>query len=139
VQLSIDQIREAVKKHGSQRKAAAALRVPQSSLSDALNGSRNIVAQRTAPPGHISGRSLGEFREKHDRSFIVPKKIRAALAALGSGWEYEMPLAKLAGVSLADLSAFRAMFEDHIVIVDRTKRAWAGTKATADKMRAMVS
>ena len=138
MQLSIDQIREAVKKHGSQRKAALALGIPQSSLNDALSG-RGVVAPRIAPPGHISGRSLSEFRETHDKNFIIPKKIKAALAALGQGWDYELSFARQAGISLGDLSAFRSMFEDHIVIVDRTKRAWAGTKATADRMRAMVS
>lgn len=138
MQLSTDQIREAVKKHGSQRKAAAALGIAQSSVNNALNGRRDAVETRATPTVRSGGRSLNEFRETHDKSYIVPKKIRTALTALGSGWDYEMPFAKLAGVSLGDLSAYRSMFEDHIVVVEKTKRAWAGTKATADKMRAMV-
>lgn len=139
MQLSTDQIREAVKKHGSQRKAAAALRIAQSSVNNALNGRRDGVA-KLAPPGvGRGGRSLNEFRETHDKNFIVPKKIKAALAALGGGWEYEMAFAKLAGISLGDLSAYRSMFEeDHVVVIGGSKRAWAGTKAAAEKMRAMV-
>lgn len=136
MRLTPEQVRDAIKKHGSQRKAAKALGIAQSSVNNALNG--RAVEVRSAAPGHIGGRSLSEFRETHDKGYIVPKKIRAALAALGAGWEYEMPLAKLAGVSLGDLSAYRALFEDHIVIVEKSKRAWAGTKATAEKMREMI-
>lgn len=140
MQLSSDEIREAVKKHGSQRKAAAALGIAQSSVNNALNGRRDGVA-KLAPQGlgKPGGRSLNEFRETHDKNFIVPKKIKAALAALGGGWEYEMAFAKMAGISLGDLSAYRSMFEeDHVVVIGGSKRAWAGTKLAAEKMRAMV-
>lgn len=100
---------------------------------------RGLVATPapTASKG-AAGKSLEDFRAAHDKSYIVPGKVRAALKALGDGWEYEMAFAKLAGVSLGDLSAFRAMFEDHIVVVERTKRAWAGSKALAAKMREMT-
>ena len=139
MQLTTDQIREAVKKHGSQRKAAAALGIAQSTLSGALRSGNGVAASRVVMAGQSGCRTLAEFRQLHDKNFIIPNKINAALKSMGkAGWAYEMVFAKLAGISLGDLSAFRAMFEDHVVLVDRTKRAWAGTKATANAMRAMV-
>lgn len=122
---------EAVKKYGTITAAAKALGIAQSTLSDRLK-------RASQPKGDATGRSLSEFRATHDKSYIVPKKIRDGLAKLGEGWEYEMNFAKLAGISLSDLAAFRSLFEEHLVVVDRTRRAWAGTKATAAKMRAMV-
>ena len=122
---------EAVKKYGTITAAAKALGIAQSTLSDRLK-------RASQPKGDATGRSLSEFRATHDKSYIVPKKIRDGLAKLGEGWEYEMNFAKIAGISLSDLAAFRSLFEEHLVVVDRTRRAWAGTKATAAKMRAMV-
>ena len=122
---------EAVKKYGTITAAAKALGIAQSTLSDRLK-------RASQPKGDATGRSLSEFRATHDKSYIVPKKIRDGLAKLGEGWEYEMNFAKIAGISLSDLAAFRSLFEEHMVVVDRTRRAWAGTKATAAKMRAMV-
>ena len=122
---------EAVKKYGTITAAAKALGIAQSTLSDRLK-------RAAQPKGDATGRSLSEFRATHDKSYIVPKKIRDGLAKLGEGWEYEMNFAKIAGISLSDLAAFRSLFEEHMVVVDRTRRAWAGTKATAAKMRAMV-
>lgn len=89
-------------------------------------------------------RSLDEFRSSHDRSYIVPNKIRAALAALGSdGWAYEGEFVKLATISLTELGAYREQFQEFIVTLKGTehggRRAWAGSKATAEKMRRMVS
>ena len=139
-QMTKEQIAAEVQKHGSQAKAAKALGISPSSVSDLLRGATEFIKAKS-PSGQTSqvGRSITEFKESHDKSYIVPKKIKAALAALGGGWEYEMPFAKLAGVSLGDLSAYRAMFEDHIVMVEKSKRAWAGTRLTADKMREMVN
>lgn len=99
---------------------------------------RGLVGVPTPTPKGAAGKSLEDFRAAHDKSYIVPGKVRAALKALGDGWEYEMAFAKLAGISLADLSAFRSMFEEHIVVVERTKRAWAGTKGLAAKLREMA-
>lgn len=86
------------------------------------------------------GRSLTDFRVEHDKSYIVPKRVTAAIEKLGDGWLYEVEFAKLAGVSLSDLGHFRSAFEDHIVAIRRDggKRAWA-KKHIAAKMREMVS
>ena len=88
------------------------------------------------------GRGLDEFKSTFDKSFIIPNKIRAALTKLGNGWEYDANFAKLAELSIADLSAYRSQFAEFQVELkqgnERGKRVWAGTKATAERMRAMV-
>lgn len=84
------------------------------------------------------GRSLTEFKNTYDKNTIVPAKIKAALKLLGNGWDFEVNFAKLAGVSLADLGNFREMFVDHVVTLKESRRAWAGTIATAKAMREMV-
>lgn len=103
-----------------------------------------MTTKQAKVPPKPTGRSLDEFRAAHDKSFIVPRKLKAALASLGpGGWAYEAEFVKLAGVSHTELGAYRSQFEDHIVILKGTehsgRRAWAGTKALAEKLRAMVS
>jgi len=131
-QKQVQQARDAVAKHGTLAAAARALKLPKSTLQHRLS-TTDVAPTRTA------GRSLDEFRSQYDKETIVPAKVRAALRELGSGWAYEIEFVKLAGVALADLANFRDMFADHVVAVQRSgKRAWAGTKATADKMREML-
>ena len=88
----------------------------------------------------VQRKTLSDFRQTYDKSTIVPSKVKAALKALGaSGWEYEVPFARSAGVSLADLGNFREMFAEYIVTLNReNKRAWAGSPATAKLMREML-
>jgi len=130
-----EDILAAIAEHGSQRKAARALGIAQSTLSAALHGTRD----RTPAAAKTVGRSIDEFRNTYDKGTIIPARITAALKQLGSGWDYEVGFSRLAGVSLTDLSAVREQFEAHIVVVDRGgRRAWAGTVATANKMREMV-
>lgn len=86
------------------------------------------------------GRSLDEFRANHDKSFIVPAKIKAALEKLGNGWQSELEFAKLAGLSMTDLGNYRSQFEAFVVPITRdgSRRVWAGTKAFANRMREMI-
>lgn len=85
--------------------------------------------------GKVKG--LDEFRAAHDKSTIVPAKIKQALADLGSGWEYENEFMKrLAGVGNKDFANFREQFEDFQIHVGAKKRVWAGTKAFAATLRA---
>lgn len=93
------------------------------------------------PAAKPIGKSIEEFRAAHDKSFIVPRKIKAAIEKLGNGWQSELEFAKLAGLSMTDLGAYRAQFEDFVVVVarDGSRRVWAGTKALAAKMREMVA
>lgn len=94
-----------------------------------------------APAAPKAGRTLQDFRAEHDKSFIVPQRIRDALKKLGNGWEYEVGFLRLAQLSTTDLAAYRDEFEDYIVIVGgrNTKRIWAGTKELAAEMRQMVT
>lgn len=96
----------------------------------ALRGNQPATA-----PANRRGRTLAEFRDQFDKSTIVPKRIKTALAELGrSHWLYELEFQKLAGVSLADLGNFRDQFSDYVVAM-RTKRAWAGSTELAAQMR----
>lgn len=93
------------------------------------------------PAAKRAGRSLEEFRATHDKSYIVPIKVKAALATLGGDWMTEIEFAKHAGVSMVDLNAYRDAFEDFVVVLGgqhKGKRLWAGSKATAAKMREML-
>lgn len=102
-----------------------------------------VKATSTKQAVKAVGKGVDEFRSLYDKSYIVPKKVRAALERLGDGWLRELDFAKLAGVSPNDLAAHRAEFEeDHVVMLngaDRGKRAWAGSKKIAHKLREMLS
>ena len=93
---------------------------------------------KTAKP---AGRSLADFRKEYDKDTIVPAKLKAAIEALGQdGWEYEVPFAKQAGVSLADLSTYRDSFAAYVVTVRRDgKRVWAGSTKLAKQRREIVT
>jgi hypothetical protein len=97
---------------------------------------------QTKKPTLTTGRNLDEFRASHDKNFIVPTKIREALALLGpDGWDYELAFMKLAGISTTDLAQFRDQFEAHVVDVGAPrapKRVWAGSIALAKKLRGML-
>lgn len=128
---------KAVEKHGSKAAAAKALGVPRTTLVGWLAGTK--PAPRAAEGAPKTGKSLGEFRNLYDKATIVPKRIDAALKALGGGWDYEIGFAKLAGVSMADLGHFRDQYAAHVVQLNRdSRRAWAGSAATAQKMRTML-
>ena len=88
----------------------------------------------------VTGNTLDDFRAAFDKSFIVPKKIAAALEKLGDGWEYNLDFSKTADVSINDLSMFAEQFENHIVDVGgkTRKRIWFGDAKLAAKARAMV-
>lgn len=88
-----------------------------------------------------AGKSLEAFRAAHDKNYIVPTKIKVALAKLGAeGWEYEVDFMKLAQLSTTDLANFREQFTDHVVEVGgrNAKRVWVGTKSFATKLREMT-
>ncbi len=103
-----------------------------------------MTAKKQAPAPAVAakpaGRSLVDFRAEHDKSYIVPKKIREALDKLGNTWQYELEFLRFAGVSTNDLAAFREQFLDHIVSIGgRTpRRIWTGSKDLARKMREMA-
>ena len=144
--------RAAVEAAGGVRAAAKALRMSRATLYRVLRGEGGDV-KRPAGGGAVAaakgaagmeekakaaGRSLSEFRATYDKDTIIPGKVRAALRLLGCGWDYEVQFAKLAGVSLADLGNYRDQFADHVVTLRESRRAWAGTVATAKAMKGML-
>lgn len=92
------------------------------------------------PPKPTAGKSLQDFRAEHDKSFIVPKRIREAITKLGDGWLYEVEFLRLAGLSTTDLAAYREEFLEYTINVGgkTPRRIWAGTKALAQKMRDLI-
>jgi len=89
-------------------------------------------------------KTLDDFRANHDRSVIVPNKIKAALAKLleigPEHYEYEADFIKIAGISQADIGLFRDQFLDHVVETPKThasreKRVWFGDRKVAAKVR----
>jgi hypothetical protein len=80
---------------------------------------------------------LDAFRASHDKSFIVPKRIREALEQLGDSWEYEAEFMKRCGLGQVDFSAYREQFKDYFVQTTgkNPKRVWAGTKQFAKKLQ----
>jgi hypothetical protein len=65
-------------------------------------------------------RNVASFRAVHDRSVVIPNKIRDTLAKMAQDhgsehYEYESDFIKLAGVHSGDLNAHRDSFADHIV------------------------
>ena len=104
-----------------------------------LSAAKNAKPNGKAMKPSKSGRSLQDFRAEYDKDFIVPQKISDALRILGDGWEYEVQFAKLASVGLVDLASYRDAFAEHVVVLGREgRRAWAGTKEAAAKMREML-
>lgn len=97
-----------------------------------------MKAEKAKTEAPKAGKSLAEFRASHDKSFIVPQKIKEGLKKLGGGWEYELGFLRLAGLSTTDLANYREEFEEYVVLVDRTKRVWCGSKELAVKLREMV-
>lgn len=85
-----------------------------------------------------------EFTKNYDKNYIIPNKIRAALAKLKkTGWCEELDFLKLSGISNSDLVRFREPFlDDHVVVVPNDhrhpKRVWCGSKALTEKFRAKL-
>lgn len=92
-------------------------------------------------------RTVEDFRNSHDKSVVIPNKIRAALAEMAKigpqHHEYEVDFLKLAGLSTTDLGKYRDQFKDHIVVVNHAngkalpnaKNVWFADKKVAAKVR----
>lgn len=103
---------------------------------------KNITAVR--PPQAVRGKSFNEFVEHNDRNVMIPKRLTTALKQMGNSWEDEREFLKLAGVSNTDITRFRDQFQEYIVVyrsaeTGNVRRAWAGTKELAKKMRERVA
>ena len=89
------------------------------------------------------GRSIDAFRQNHDRAFIVPKRIRDGLEALGDSWEYEAEFVRRCGVASHEFALYRDQFSDFCIETPGTggvrgKRVYAGTRTFAAKLRAAL-
>jgi len=87
--------------------------------------------------------SQSDFKHLHDKSHIIPEKIRAGLKKLGpKGWQYQPDFIKTCEIgNPADFGHHSAQFEaDHCVLIggSKGKKAWAGSKELADRLRAML-
>lgn len=87
-------------------------------------------------------KDLSAFRAAHDRSVIVPNKIRAALAELektegSEGWEYEAEFIRRAKLSQSDIGAYRDGFLAYVVETpgNKGKRVWFATAKAAKTAR----
>lgn len=99
------------------------------------------------PASKLKARSLSDFQSVHDKSVVIPGKIRAALAEMAKlgpeHYEYELEFLKLAGLSVTDLAAHRDQFAAHIVHVKHAngkaystpKNVWFADKKAAAKAR----
>lgn len=97
-----------------------------------------------AKPAKKNGKTLDDLRAIHDRSVVVPNRIRAAIAKLAEeGWEnwaYDSDFVKLLtpGIAPKDLSDYRDQFADFWAVMPATngqrdaKKAWFATTDAAD-------
>lgn len=98
------------------------------------------MSASTARKPNGRGKDLAEFRASFDPSYIVPQKIKKALAELGARWEEEAVFIKRCGTSLTYFARYRDRFMEHCVKTPGVhgkdgKRVWAGTKAYAKTLR----
>lgn len=98
----------------------------------------------SAKPVSTKGKDLGAFRAAHDKAYIIPRKIKAALAELGDSWEYESDFIRRCAMSSTDFARYRDQFAEFFVETrssggNRGKRVWTGTKAFAAKLREIDS
>jgi hypothetical protein len=95
-------------------------------------------------------KTMADLRAAHDRTVIVPNRIREALAALkasGDVWTYEADFQALMKPPIAngDISRYRDGFADFWAELPstggkiRAKRVWFATKAAADQWKETVS
>lgn len=132
-----EQALAAIRRYGSQRKAARALRVSRHTLAIAL-GTETDRNKKKKSVGHRR-RSLIEFQQAHDPDTVVPAKINEAVKRMGpDGWLYEAELARLAGVSMTTLAQYRDLYQPLIVQLRAGRRAWAGSNELAQQMREMI-
>lgn len=82
------------------------------------------------------------FRALHDPAYIVPRKIKAGIEALGAdSWEYEEEFRKRCGINSVNVFApYRSQFSEFFVEIPgkTSKRVWAGSKALASKIRSTL-
>lgn len=91
-------------------------------------------------------KTAADFRAAHDPDVVVPNKIRAVLAEMlregKENWEYEGDIVRRAKLGMAQLTQFRELFADHIVVAPSesgraARRVWFADAKVAQKIREM--
>ena len=132
---------EALERLGSVKAVARELDLTPKSVRDRLKGAgvQGEHQPRPVKSGGSSVKSLTDFRQTYDKDTIIPRKIEAGIAEIGTGWVYESEFVRIAGVTYSDLGMYREAYADHVVYIKReSKRAWAGTPELAQQMREML-
>lgn len=89
-----------------------------------------------------TGKTLDDLRALHDKTVLVPSKIRSAFDAMvsaGEDWLYDEDFRKLAMLSPVDLKDFREEFKTQWAEMPATngrrdaRRVWFATKALCTK------
>lgn len=132
--IATPEMREWRKNGESYMKIAAKLGVSRSTVTRALT--QDAESNKSGNVGKPApARSVIDFRKLYDKDIIVPQKIRAAFKIMPD-WLYETEFVREAGLTLADLAAYRDMFVDHIVTLKRdSRRVWARTPAIAEQLK----
>jgi len=132
---------------GSVSKAAAKLGIGQSTFGQRIRlaKERGLTPQAAGaekPAAKRVGLSLGDFRERYDKSYYIPERIRDGLKRMGEDGTdcmYEAQFASFASVSPQDLGNHRDGFSEYVVVLNRDgRRAWAKTPKVAAEMRKMI-
>jgi hypothetical protein len=99
----------------------------------------------TAKTVVAKARTAADYKSTHEKSVIVPNKIKAGLAALlktgPEHYEYDEGFRSLCGLQAAELAEYREAFKSHWFITPgRTsnkggKRVWFGNAKVAARLR----
>lgn len=95
------------------------------------------------------GNTIADLRAVHDRSVVIPNRIRAALAALlatGDTYAYESDFIKAAKppISAIDISRFREEFKDFWSETPASngkssaRKVWFSTKKACDEWKEVI-
>lgn len=95
----------------------------------------------------LTGKTLADLRAVHDKSVVIPNRIRAAITKMAldgpENWLYEVDFMKLANVGVIDMRDFREAFKDFWAEMPATngkstaRRVWFATKKAADAWKAI--
>lgn len=98
-------------------------------------------SSKPAPTVKAAGKTLADFRAAHDKSVIVPTKLKKALEKMAAiswdTWDYEGDFLRNAGIAPQDCTPYRGQFEEHIVETagKNPKRVWFATPKAAKAAR----
>jgi hypothetical protein len=95
------------------------------------------------------GKTIADLRAVHDKTVVVPNRIRAALAALAASsdaWAYEQDFIRLSKPPIAcmDISRYRDQFTDFWADTPGTngkssvRRVWFASKKLADEWKETI-